>query len=423
MSLIERLNRKQQPSIVREQPVQLGNMPTHTSQPPVLHELPVPTIHADQPMVAAGHPVPMSGPGSVSFAHPIGTSYPGGSSVHDAGTHRSHSPDDMHHASSNKATNNKLRKPVPAAKVQEAPNTSHANVAPGTQSDYPQDGSVLMDNMSNITHEQPSGHAAHSHKATVETMPPETTAGDQSGQKAKSIKDHPAQGAGKHAPVTLSTPPYFGPDSSEPTDHQNLANIPGAYEQRPGTAGPYSVGGTAEDMHGKSSGERPNVLKKKHPQPASNVTHGLPSQISAGHLDSAEDHGAKVNISMSNDDGGGKATSHDGAHGHHTDANVSGRPQPPSMRQGHPAVSHSDPSRPETLHMPIQDGMGGSRLADSAGAPGKKAQDKYTMSPEDVLAENERLAGKSQDCGEATFTNSLYPSNSPIKGESCAGGC
>jgi hypothetical protein len=324
-------------------------------------------------------------PHSVSFAPSAGPPSRHDPGDYDAVTHRSHSPDDMHRAPSNKGTNNKLRKPVPVAKVSEVPDTSHANVAPQTGHHDRPDASIPMDDMSNVAHEQPAGHGNQSDIAGSGNGRPPTTADDGSSQKNKPKRDQPAQGT--HAPVVLSTPPHLG--SGQPVEHQTMANIPVAEEPRTGTTG------TNDDTQGNGVAGRPNVLKKKPAQPPSNVTHAMPTQAPSGHIGDGEDH-SKVNIQISNDDHGGQDPLHDTEPGHTANANVNGRPQPPSMRKGHPAVSHSDPSRPDTLHLPTQDGAQDNRMGDSAGPSAKKSQDKHSKSPEDVLTENERLAGKSR---------------------------
>lgn len=335
-------------------------------------------------MVAPDPAVPQRVPRSVTFAPSTGPSSHGDPDGHDGAAHRSYLPDDVVRAPSSNGTTNKLRKPVPAARAQEIPDTSHANVPPSPEPQHGAHGPAPMADMSNVAHEEAAGRDQLARNPPVETRRPPSVAGDRSSQKNKPKRDQPTQAS--QAPVILSTPPRLGMESGGQAEHETLANIPVA------EGPPADVAGTQNDMHGKGAAGRPNVLKKKPSQ--QNVAPGMPTQAPGGHAGDGED---KMNIHISNNEYGDQGALRNGGPGHKPNVNVEGRPQPPDIRKGHPAVSHSDTSRPDTLHLPIQDGIQDNRSIDGARSLTRKAQDKNSKSPEDILTENERLAGKSQD--------------------------
>lgn len=329
------------------------------------------------------------GPGSL-YAHeavpqstPVLNVPPAGTSayaptVHNAQPDRGHSLGDTHSVAPAKGGQNKLKK-VPSAAAH-GPATTHANVSPESQldpSDIPQGASDPSHDHAH--HEGNREHAdatQQPHRAQSDGARPATISSDQPGRKSKPIRDRPTA---THVTTVLSTPPVLGHQNVAPEDGQTMANLPVEDVDHPYPDG-HSVAGTAAQSD--SAAGHPNVLKKKPSRATPSSKNGNSAQAPGAHFEGPDDHTSQVNVHISND-------GHDGKDGHGASGHANDRPHPPPIRGGQPSVSHVDPSRPATLHLPTQDG----KEAHDSGASSGKSNEKHTKSPEDVFKDSERLAG------------------------------
>jgi hypothetical protein len=375
-ALIPICDRQSRPSVDREHPVQLSNIPTQ-SQPPVLQQIPVATT-VGPGSVYADEAIPQSRP--VFNVPPAGTSAYA-PTVHDAQPDQRYSLVDTHTVAPAKGGQNKLKK-VPNAAT-EAPATTHANVSPESQLDpshIPQGAPIPSRDQAHHQGNQEQADAAHQpYMAYSDGTKPATISSDQAGHKSKPIRDRPTA---THVPTVLSTPPLLGAQNIAPEDGHTMANVPVDDVDHSYPDG-HNIAGTAPQSDAAAG--RPNVLKKKPSRATPSSKHGNPAQVPGAHFDGADDHTSQVNVRISND-------GHDGKDGHGASSHDNDRPHPPPIRGGQPSVAHADPSRPATLHLPIQDGKGGQ---DSGGSSGKP-NEKHGKSPEDVFKDSERLAGLSK---------------------------
>lgn len=367
--------RHARPSIDREHPVQLSNIPVQ-SHPPVLQEIPVATT---------------AGPGSTYAdlaqpqARPVSDVPPARTSVYAPTTYapqtdQGHSLDGgAHTAVPVKGGQNKLKK-VPNVATHVAPATTHANVSPEGQLDpanVPPAGPAPLHDQANLPIHQEYGDAAqHPHTAHSDGARPATVSADQPGRKNKPVRDRPTA---THVPTVLSTPPLLGAHNMAPEDGQTLSNVP---VDNPDQSYPdgHSVAGTTAPSDGLAG--RPNVLKKKPAHAGPSSKQGNSGQNPGARFEGADDHASQVNVHISNN-------GHDGKDGHEVNSQGNDRPQPPHIRVGHPSVSQ-DPSRPATLHLPTHDGKGGHEVGAS-----RKSDDSRAKTPEEAFKDSEKLAGMS----------------------------
>ncbi|KAJ9125672.1 hypothetical protein QFC22_000634 [Naganishia vaughanmartiniae] len=372
------------PAIVRENPVQLSNIPTQPSRPPTVHDLPTsfvspaPTpVHADP---THPHLRPASTHQTVTPADP----HHGTTVMADPVEHHIVQAEDGRHSSGGMAGQNKLRKAPPSVKFQD-----HADKTPANDPSMHQHGRPMshavddphVSNMANIpdSHQTPGSSAPHDvHSGPV---PHGTEEADKHGKQSKPSRERPATKPGSHVPAVLSTPPLLGqynvpPSISPPSDAEEFGDVPGSHGQHHQTAGQGSKGNSHANV--PSGGEHPNVLKKKPPKAQKAATQHTPSGGPADHVQEDHDDGAHTNVNITLDNSEGKHL--------HPQDDAPGRPVQPSARKGHPATDHPQASRPGTLNLP------GENLHHDHGGSGSNKADKATASPEQLLVEKERLA-------------------------------
>ncbi|GHJ85207.1 hypothetical protein NliqN6_1609 [Naganishia liquefaciens] len=364
------------PSIDREHPVQLSNIPAQT-QGPSLQGIPA-AIKVSPGPVYADSTLPQARP---TLNVPPAHTSPTAPSSQQGPANQSLFSDGATRAALAEESQNKLKKePIPAPN---APAPPHANIPPDGQRDagsLPAADSAPLHDQANLPDDQGQAYTAQQPQLDkAHLIGPSNESADQPGRKSKLLKD---KNMATHAPTVLSTPPLLAPHHTPPEEGHTLENIP--IDENPHQEGRPIAGTSITDG---ASADRPNVLKKKPSRVGIASKQGSPSQVpGAAHFGSTEEHVDHVNQHIANhEDADGKGGQSANTHGQE-------RVQPPPIRFGQPSVPADDPSRSTTQQLPVQDGKS-SHAGDFSSV---KSKDKQMKSPEEAWADSEKLAAQSK---------------------------
>ncbi|KAJ9092318.1 hypothetical protein QFC19_008752 [Naganishia cerealis] len=368
------------PTIDRENPVHLSNIPTQLSQPPAVHDMPGSFVSPTPTVGHADPSVPQSRPASVHRTTAFADPYHGTAALADPVERHKIPSEDGRSFQNGAVGDNKLRKPPPSVRFQDQAEKKHANIPSSSQGD--QMGSGHADephasDMANVPVEhQPAGSSAPLHDASSGPVPHGTQVADRQGRKLKPSRDRPSSKQGSFVPAVLSTPPLLGeynvpPSISPPSGVEEFGNMPVSSDPHHQKTGAGSKADSHEDA--PLGGGRPNVLKKKPSKAQTSVKQHVPTGVQG-----EQDEGSHADVNITLDNSDGKHV--------YAEEDPLGRPVPPSIRKGNPAADHQQASRAGTLNPP------GETIHHDHAVPGSTKADRPSASPEQLLTENERLA-------------------------------